>query len=358
MDIEAKMDIFRSIGEEIITEDELKELLQTNAHPTAYDGFEPSGQMHIAQGIMRAINTNKLLKMGIRFKFWVADWFAWANNKLGGDLAKIQDCGRYFIEIWKACGMDVDNVEFLWSKDVMADDEYWKKVMAIARNSTVNRIIRCSQIMGRKESEELHASQIFYPCMQCADIFHLKADIAQLGLDQRKVNMLARDIGPKLGFWKPVVVSSHMLMGLGIPPKTEGGALERAIDLKMSKSKPESCIFMTDSEEDIKRKVSRAYCPAKQVDENPILDYANHIIFEKFPDFKVERPVKFGGIVEFGSFKALADAYRKGELHPMDLKQATAYYLNEIIKPVREHFERDRKAKELAARVRGYTITR
>ena len=34
--------------------------------------------------------------------------------------------------------------------------------------------------MGRKDGEELSAAQIFYPCMQCADIFFLKADICQL----------------------------------------------------------------------------------------------------------------------------------------------------------------------------------
>lgn len=28
--------------------------------------------------------------------------------------------------------------------------------------------------MGRDEKEELTAAQIFYPCMQCADIFFLK----------------------------------------------------------------------------------------------------------------------------------------------------------------------------------------
>jgi len=46
--------------------------------------------------------------------------------------------------------------------------------------------------MGRKDTEEMSAAQIFYPCMQCADVFFLKADICQLGMDQRKVNMLAR----------------------------------------------------------------------------------------------------------------------------------------------------------------------
>jgi len=31
--------------------------------------------------------------------------------------------------------------------------------------------------MGRSESDDLTAAQIFYPCMQCADIFFLKASI-------------------------------------------------------------------------------------------------------------------------------------------------------------------------------------
>ena len=36
------------------------------------------------------------------------------------------------------------------------------------------QFIRCCQIMGRNEQDELTAAQIFYPCMQCADIFFLK----------------------------------------------------------------------------------------------------------------------------------------------------------------------------------------
>ena len=36
-------------------------------------------------------------------------------------------------------------------------------------------------MMGRNEGDDLAASQIFYPVMQCADIFFLKADICQLG---------------------------------------------------------------------------------------------------------------------------------------------------------------------------------
>lgn len=53
--------------------------------------------------------------------------------------------------------------------------EYWPLVMDVARRNTVKRITRCSQIMGRSGEGEMPAAQIFYPCMQCADIFFLKA---------------------------------------------------------------------------------------------------------------------------------------------------------------------------------------
>ena len=36
----------------------------------------------------------------------VADWFASLNNKMGGDLKKIQTVGQYFVEVWRAIGMD------------------------------------------------------------------------------------------------------------------------------------------------------------------------------------------------------------------------------------------------------------
>jgi tyrosyl-tRNA synthetase len=81
------------------------ELLRTKQRPVCYDGFEPSGRMHIAQGVLRVLNVNKLVKAGCEFIFWVADWFALMNNKMGGDLEKIRVVGRYFIEIWRAAGI-------------------------------------------------------------------------------------------------------------------------------------------------------------------------------------------------------------------------------------------------------------
>ncbi|MCP3681177.1 MAG: tyrosine--tRNA ligase [bacterium] len=357
MDVKERFELIKSVGEEIITDEELKSLLEKKTSPVVYDGFEPSGKLHIAQGILRGISVNKMISAGCKVKMLVADWHAWANNKFGGDLDKIQTAGEYMIEVWKAAGMTTDKVEFVWANDLVKDSDYWKTVMNVSRASTVKRIVRCSQIMGRKENDNLAASQILYPCMQCADIFHLGVDITQLGMDQRKVNMLAREVGPTLGFWKPVVVSHHMLMGLGKPPK-DVATEEKVMELKMSKSKPHTAIFMTDSSKEIKNKLGKAYCPEKVVDENPIMEYAKYIIFEKFKELNIKRPAKFGGDLSIGSYDELCKMYSSGKLHPLDLKNGVADHLDQLIEPVRTHFEKNKKAADLLKQVESFNVTR
>jgi len=359
MDIDHKVKVVMKNFEEVVNEKELRELFEAKDHPIAYDGFEPSGRIHIAQGLMRAITVNKLTDIGIHFKFWVADWFGMLNNKMGGDLEKIRVVGEYFIEVWKASGMNLENVEFIWaSESIGTNKAYWETVMRLSMNATVQRVLRCGQIMGREENTANPAAQIMYPLMQAADIHHLGADIAQLGLDQRKVNMLARDVFPKLGLKAPIAIHHHMLMGLTEPPKTDATGADAAIAKKMSKSNPNSAIFMTDSEEDIKRKFKKAYCPEGQAQDNPVLEYCKYIIFERVDEFVVERPEKWGGNLTFTSYEELEKAFVDKELHPMDLKATSAVYINKLIAPVREHFETDEKAKKLLEQVESFQVTR
>jgi tyrosyl-tRNA synthetase len=349
--LDEKISLLKEVGEEIIEVDELRELIQwKEAHQQkiyAYDGFEPSGNIHIAQGLLRAINVNKITKTGIIFKFLVADWHAAANHKFEGNLETIKKVGDFFIEVWKVCGMDLNNVEFIYASDLVKDLAYWELVLKIGINTTLKRVKRCTQIMGRNESEKLYASQILYPLMQAADIFYLPADVCQLGLDQRKVNMLAREVAKKLDKPKPVAVHHHMLMGLKVPPDSNLTGVDRTIEFKMSKSDPDSAIFMLDSPQDIKRKIIKAYCPPKEVIENPILEYCKYIIFELIDSFKIERPEKYGGNVEYKSYETMEKDYLAGNLNPPDLKPAVIKYLNQLLAPIREHFEKDKKAREL-----------
>ncbi|GAB4219245.1 MAG: tyrosine--tRNA ligase [Candidatus Microgenomates bacterium] len=366
MNIKEKFNLIKQVGEEIIGEEELVKLLESGEELIAYDGFEPSGQIHIAQGLLRAINVNKITKAGIKFKMLVADWHAMANNKMGGDLEKIKTVGKYFIEVWKASGMDLSKVEFVWASDLVKDPKYWELVIKAGRSNALRRFIRTAEIMGREESlDKLTGAMIIYSCMQVADIFYLGAKICQLGMDQRKVNMLAREIGPILGFWKPVVVSHHMLLGLQQKSKVKSqkSKVERTIELKMSKSKPESAIFMTDTKEDVERKINKAYCPEGVIEENPILEYYKYIVFESLErlrvnELRVERPEKFGGPVSLKSFQDLEKKFANKEIHPMDLKQTLAKLLNQLLDPVRHYFEENQQAKALLEKVKSYQITR
>ncbi len=374
MDVEERFRLIKSVGEEIITEPELMQLLEEKSHPVAYDGFEPSGIAHLPVGVYRPLLIRPLLDSGVKFKILLADSFAWINNKFGGDLEKIRSAGRYFIEVWKAAGVDMKKVEIVWHKDLFDDPEYWKKVILIAKNHTLIRTIRSLAIAGRTDSKSNPAAFALYPSMQCADIFHLGVDICQLGLDQRKVNMLAREIAEKRGLrealgyegkgvnGKPVVISHHMLLGLEGPKKIknfdENAKIDQQISSKMSKSKPETAIFVHDSREEIHRKIRRAYCPAKIVEGNPIMDYTKEIIFRAFNEIEIQRPKKFGGDVTYHSYEELERDFISGSLHPMDLKIAVSNYLDLLIRPIREHFKKDKSARRIYEEVVNYEITR
>ena len=358
MSTSEKIAVIKQVGEEIIAEDDLRALLETKKEAVAYDGFEPSGQIHIAQGLLRAININKLTSCGIKFKILVADYFAMLNNKYGGDLEKIKIVGEYAIEVWKSCGLNTDNVEFVWASEFYKNHpEYWETVMKLAMNSTVSRVLRCSQIMGREEGTDSKAAQILYPLMQAADIIHLKADIAQLGLDQRKVNMFARDVFPKLGYAKSVAVHHHMLLGLQFS-QTDLEGVDRKIAMKMSKSKPETAIFMTDAPAEVEQKFRKAHCIDEVVEDNPVLEYAKYIVFEMRTSLLIARPEKYGGDVLFYSYEELETAFKEGSLKSVDLKAGVAKTINELLEPTRKHFEENERARDLLEKVKGFQVTR
>jgi tyrosyl-tRNA synthetase len=320
--------------------------------------------MHIAQGVFKAMNVNKCTAEGTNstFVFWVADWFALMNDKMGGDLEKIKTVGEYLIEVWTAAGMNLDNVVFKWASEEITNnaDKYWPTMLDVARRFNITRVKKCCQIMGRLEGS-LTAAQILYPLMQCTDVFFLKANICQLGVDQRKVNMLAREYCDAAKIKnKPIILSHHMLFGL------------KAGQEKMSKSDPDSAVFMEDSAEDVERKIMNAYCPTEEENEagkekeeaqdagkesmhlvedkikNPCLDYIQHIIFSP-PGATFE-----AGDKTYTDFAEVRNKFLTGEISEKVLKQGLISALNALLEPVRNHFTNDERAKNLLALVQQY----
>ena len=167
---------------------------------------------------------------------------------------------------------------------------------------------------------------------------------------------------------------------------------------KMSKSKPDSAIWVHDSFDEILRKLKKAYCPMPEVELseklkleitdlkvqnpqlalvlqsseleittqseqiyqikviqnfwqnlqksstyqqikiqqewNPLLDWCKKMIFPSGKFLEVKRPERFGGDKIYTSFESLELDYFLGNLHPLDLKTAVAHCLADWFLPI------------------------
>jgi len=333
MTVDQRTELVLRGAEEVVTRDELVGLLSTGGTPRAYVGLEPSGLMHIGTAFIVTSKVTDLARAGFHTIVFLADWHAYINDKLDGDLAAIQTCAEYFKDAFRALGVP-ESVEFRYANEFVSHPEYWQKVLQVSKASTVARIKRALTIMGRKEEEaDLDASKLIYPAMQVADIAWMDLDLAYGGMDQRHAHMLYRDVAPKLG-WKQVVALHTPLL-----PGLQGGGRMDPIEAKMAKSKPDTSLLINDPPEEIERKIAKAYCPPKKTEGNPIVEIARLVIYPCAGSLAVPRDRKFGGDVVYASFGELAGAYASGELHPQDLKAAVAVGLNRELDPVRAYFD-------------------
>ena len=335
-----KQDLLMKNTVEVVTPQELEQALQKD-HPRGYIGFEPSGTVHIGWKIC----TNKIkdfLSCGFRFTVLLADWHAYINDKLEGDIEKIKMCGKYMEECFAAMGVANDQVDFVYASDYIGDPKYWELVLRCSKATSVARVKRAMDIMGRGEDEaERDLSKLFYPAMQVSDIFYLNLDVAYGGMDQRHAHMLARDISKKINRKPPVAIHTPLLSGL------QSGSRMDPTEVKMSKSKPDSMISIHDNPEEIKRKIKKAYCPEKIIEGNPILEICKFVIFPDLEDvFRITRPEKFGGTLEFKTYDELKQQFLL-DLHPLDLKNATIIYLNQILEPIHNYFNTHSEARNL-----------
>ena len=74
---------------------------------------------------------------------------------------------------------------------------------------------------------------------------------------------------------------------------------------------------------------------------NPILDMWEYLLNPALGNIVIERPEKFGGNLDFDSYKDLETAYLSGSLHPLDLKNGTASAFYDVVLPMQEACEAD-----------------
>ena len=193
--------------------------------------------------------------------------------------------------------------------------------------------MRTLTIMGRSEDEsKIDLAKLLYPPMQAVDIHSLDLDIVHAGMDQRKIHMLVREIFPKMNWKVPVAVHHKLLPGLSKPSDQN----DTQILGKMSKSDPNSGVFIHNSDDEIKNKIKKAWCEEGNIQNNPLLEISKNIIFHEFNQMKIERPDKFGGNVEYYEYQQLESDFAEKKIHPGDLKQTVGNYLIKVISPIRD----------------------
>lgn len=364
-----RVDLVTRHTAEVIGVEEVAALFDQGMALKHYIGLEISGKIHLGTGLICMMKVRDLQKAGVHCRVLLADWHTWLNDKLGGDRERIREVAdNYFKKglraSLKAIGGDPDALEFVYGSDFYHhNDRYWETLIQVAKNTSLSRIERSISIMGRKEGESVDFAKLIYPPMQVTDIFTLEAHIAQGGLDQRKAHVIARDVADYMTFSplrdtqgkmiKPVIIHHALLLGLAKPSKfplpTDPGEL-RALrtEMKMSKSKPDSAVFIHDAPDDIRRKIRKAFCPP-DAEFNPVLDWLESLVFNNDLVLEVTRTPENGGDVTFNTFEEVKAAYLGGSLHPGDLKNATAEALIKLLAPVREAFEGDHEAAAVIA---------
>lgn len=300
--------------EEAVTTEELRTLLDGAECVTAYAGYEPSGRLHLGH-LLTAYKLIDLQDAGVNIIILLADLHAYLNEK--GTIDQIEEWARYYRRCFAALGLKSDT-KYVLGSDYQLDAEYTKLVLRLARDTTLNRARRSMDEVSRN-AEDPVVSQMIYPLMQTADIGFLDVDIAVGGIDQRKIHMLAREALHSLGFKTPICLHTPILLGL------DGN--------KMSSSK-DNLIAVEDTSESIKQKIQAAYCPPQNIDDNPIMQLYELYIFPQFGDVELKRPERYGGDVCYNSLSSLKLDYEKGLIHPLDLKNGAAVYIEQIIAPV------------------------
>ena len=326
MDVEERFDIIKRNTQEIITEQELKQLLEQKKHPKGYIGLATTGRIHIGYFIPM-IKVGDFLRAGFKFTILLADIHAHLDDQKT-PFELLDRRVTYYKEIISAMinalGIDTKNLEFRKGSDFELEKNYTLDMYRLAAINTLDRTKRAAAGVVRF-GENPKLSGFIYPILQTLDEQYMDMDVQYGGIDQRKILAFARENLPKLGYKARVEVMTPMLPGLQ-------GA-------KMSASEEKSKIDLLDSSETVKNKINSAHCPIS-VEDNGVLAFLKYVIFvykkDNDEDLIIKRAEKFGGNLIYKTYEDLEKDYLDKKLHPMDLKNAVAEEVNKLLEPIRE----------------------
>jgi tyrosyl-tRNA synthetase len=325
MDIKERFELVRRNTEEIVTEEELMELLKKKEKPAMYIGTAITGRPHVAYYLW----VNKLadfLKAGFKAKLLLADFHGLLDNTPWELLEKRYEYYKTVITaMFDTIGADIKDFEVVKGSDFEMDGRYFTDVLRV---STMASLHDCNKAGSEvvKQSDNPKLSGLIYPIMQALDEEYLGVDVQYGGLDQRKILMFAREYLPKIGYRPRIDVMTPMIPGL--------------TGKKMSASVEESKIDLLDTEPDVNKKMKSAFCEEGKTEDNGVLAFTQHVIMvlkqDRDEPFIINRPEKWGGDLSYKDYKEIEQAYRNKEIHPEDLKKAVAKEINLLLEPIRK----------------------
>ena len=296
-------------------------------------GDRPTGKLHLGHYVGSILSRLKLQNEGNYDEMYIMIADAQALTDNFDNPQKVRDNVLEVALLYLACGIDPSKVTIFVQSQVPALTEltfYYMNLVTLSRllrNPTVK-----NEIKLRGFDESIPSGFLNYPISQTADITAFSANIVPVGDDQLPMIEQAREIvhsfnriyGDTLVEMKAVLPDIKTARRL---PGIDGKA-------KMSKSLG-NCIYLDDSNEDIKKKVMQMYTdpdhvkvsdPGK-VEGNVVFTYLD--VFCKDEDFEKYLP-------EYHNLDELKDHYQKGGLGDVTIKKFLTSILCDVISPIRE----------------------
>jgi len=219
--------------------------------PILVSGMQPTGRLHIGN-YLGALKNFLELQNSDKYQcyFFLADLHALTEGPAPKALAEnILNLTADYLAI----GLDPKKSVIYQQSQIPAHSELAWVLNTITPMGELERMTQYKDKAAR-QAANVNAGLFTYPVLMAADIVIYNAQFIPVGEDQLQHLELARTVARKFNarfaetFVEPkgLLTQTPRVMSLKDPLK------------KMSKSDPDGCLFMDDSPEDIKRKLSRA----------------------------------------------------------------------------------------------------
>lgn len=307
-------------------------------------GDRPTGRLHLGHYVGSLKNRVRMQNEGDYDKMFVFIADAQALTDNFDNPEKVRENIKEVALDYLAVGLDPNKCTMFIQSMIPELTEltfYYMNLVTVARlhrNPTVK-----AEIEQKGFEESIPAGFFTYPVSQTADITGFKANLVPVGDDQLPMIEQAREIVRKFNN----IYGETLVEPEAVLPEDEKCFRLAGLDgnAKMSKSLG-NCIYLSDGEEDIKKKVFSMYTdpdhirvedPGK-VEGNVVFTYLD--VFCKDEDFEKFLP-------EYKNLDELKEHYKKGGLGDMKIKKFLNSILQEELRPIRER--REEFAKDIDA---------